>query len=586
LVAGYDDDDTVLNAAPAAMTVSTTAAAKARVARTTSGVTQQADDRFQPSAKFLAAKFNSRIDVKPSRRQAHGDEARVKDKADRATTELVLDPRTLLMLYKLLNKGALQEIHGCVSTGKEANVYWARAGPNLIGRVTHLTRAAAKAVADLALDDRESAVSAVLGDVNVDAGYELAVKIYKTSILVFKDRDRYVTGEFRFRTGYSKKNPRKMVRTWAEKEMRNLGRLHEAGIPCPRPLLLREHVLVMEFLGADGEAFPRLKDAAASLTDERVREVYAKLVRYMRTMYHRCHLVHADLSEYNVLYHRGTPFVIDVSQSVEHDHPNAFVFLRADCTNVTNFFLKRLKLSSVMTAQELFEFVVARPDVLGDCRPDDEEAALCRRIPPALRAKHDAEFAAARLADAEAARFNAAQVDRYLDDVQRRIASRPTEIPANDSAMTSLAGEPGDERQSLRTAAALLALEEHVFMQAHIPQRLDQVPHVERDTAALKQGAPLIYADITGLSAMKAKAEAPAEADDDDDDDDDQVSDSSSSGGDDEHSKVSDDRDANRARKRAVRDARRKKRAENKANGRTKKEKARVKKQIASNKKL
>lgn len=30
----------------------------------------------------------------------------------------------------------------------------------------------------------------------------LALKIYKTSILVFKDRDRYVTGEFRFRRGY------------------------------------------------------------------------------------------------------------------------------------------------------------------------------------------------------------------------------------------------------------------------------------------------------------------------------------------------------------------------------------------------
>lgn len=28
---------------------------------------------------------------------------------------------------------------------------------------------------------------------------DLAVKVYKTSILIFKDRDRYVTGEHRFR---------------------------------------------------------------------------------------------------------------------------------------------------------------------------------------------------------------------------------------------------------------------------------------------------------------------------------------------------------------------------------------------------
>ena len=55
-------------------------------------------------------------------------------------------------------------------------------------------------------------------------GKELAVKIYKTSILVFKDRERYVAGDFRFRHGFNKSNPRKMVAMWAEKERRNLGR--------------------------------------------------------------------------------------------------------------------------------------------------------------------------------------------------------------------------------------------------------------------------------------------------------------------------------------------------------------------------
>ena len=77
----------------------------------------------------------------------------------------------------------------------------------------------------------------------------VALKIYKTSILIFKDRDRYVNGEYRFRRGYSKRNPRKMVRLWAEKEMRNLKRLRAAGIPCPDPFEVRENVLVMSFLG-------------------------------------------------------------------------------------------------------------------------------------------------------------------------------------------------------------------------------------------------------------------------------------------------------------------------------------------------
>lgn len=34
-------------------------------------------------------------------------------------------------------------------------------------------------------------------------------------------------------------------------------------------------------------------------------------------------------------YHDGGVYVIDVSQSVEHDHPCALEFLRKDCTNVT-----------------------------------------------------------------------------------------------------------------------------------------------------------------------------------------------------------------------------------------------------------
>lgn len=43
-----------------------------------------------------------------------------------------------------------------------------------------------------------------------------------------------------------------MVAMWAEKEFRNLRRMHSVGVPCPKPLMLRSHVLVMEFLGYRG----------------------------------------------------------------------------------------------------------------------------------------------------------------------------------------------------------------------------------------------------------------------------------------------------------------------------------------------
>lgn len=78
----------------------------------------------------------------------------------------------------------------------------------------------------------------------------VAVKIYRTSILNFRSRQNYIVGEHRFRGGYaSSKNPRKMVRLWAEKELRNLRRLVQGGVRAPIVIEQRENVLVMEFLG-------------------------------------------------------------------------------------------------------------------------------------------------------------------------------------------------------------------------------------------------------------------------------------------------------------------------------------------------
>uniref|UniRef100_A0A8C0CTZ3 Serine/threonine-protein kinase RIO1 n=1 Tax=Balaenoptera musculus TaxID=9771 RepID=A0A8C0CTZ3_BALMU len=201
--------------------------------------------------------------------------------------------------------------------------------------------------------DRATVEQANVYHARTTNGESRAIKIYKTSILVFKDRDKYVSGEFRFRHGYCKGNPRKMVKTWAEKEMRNLIRLNTAEIPCPEPILLRSHVLVMGFIGKDDMPAPLLKNV--QLSESKARELYVQVIEYMRRMYQDARLVHADLSEFNMLYQGGGVCIIDVSQSVEHDHPHALEFLRKDCANVNDFFLKHGV--AVMTVRELFEFV-------------------------------------------------------------------------------------------------------------------------------------------------------------------------------------------------------------------------------------
>ncbi|KAK3117979.1 Serine/threonine-protein kinase rio1 [Teratosphaeriaceae sp. CCFEE 6253] len=287
------------------------------------------DDQIKSLSKHTGKLRLSNLEAGLGGKQHGGAE-----RSDRATTEQVLDPRTKMILLQLLNRDIISEMNGVLSTGKEANVYHAVSSPS------------------------ESSVEAAAKPLH------RAIKVYKTSILVFKDRDKYVSGEHRFKHGYNKSSNRAMVKVWAEKEFRNLRRLHAAGIPCPQPVYLKAHVLVMSFIGnSKGWPAPRLRDVEFTATDttsedgvvSRWRDVYITLLTYMRRMYQVCRLVHADLSEYNLLYHDGQLYVIDVSQSVEHDHPRSLEFLRMDIKNSSDFF--RRKGVDTLSERTVFGFV-------------------------------------------------------------------------------------------------------------------------------------------------------------------------------------------------------------------------------------
>jgi hypothetical protein len=115
---------------------------------------------------------------------------------DRATSEQCLDPRTRLILFRMLSNGFLELIDGCLSTGKEANVYYAKAGRSA-GWVTRF--AGGDCDGSVTSSSYSNVTFAPLLSPDVT---EYAIKIYKTSILVFKDRDKYVSGEHRWRKGY------------------------------------------------------------------------------------------------------------------------------------------------------------------------------------------------------------------------------------------------------------------------------------------------------------------------------------------------------------------------------------------------
>ncbi|KAG2392132.1 hypothetical protein C9374_012384 [Naegleria lovaniensis] len=275
---------------------------------------------------------------------------------DRATVEGVMDKKTRMMLYKFRNNGTLDSINGCCSTGKEANVYHATAGQPYEGNVIENIPGASMNTSTTSQGEEASPHTCSNNDDDDMMRTDLAIKIYKTSVLEFRDRDRYVTGDRRFKHGYCKSNPRKMVSVWAEKELRNLRRMDEVGIRVPKVIALKQHILIMEFIGKGGRCAPRLKEA--NIPNSKLKPLYLDIIKTMRTMYHKAKLIHADLSEYNILLYKGIPYYIDVSQSVEHDHPHALEFLRKDCENIKNFFERKgLGLNDILTTKELFDFV-------------------------------------------------------------------------------------------------------------------------------------------------------------------------------------------------------------------------------------
>lgn len=216
-----------------------------------------------------------------------------------ATSEMGIDEKTRLILYKLINTvGMLEEINGIISTGKESIVLHA---------------------------DSDSSFEDMLPK-------HCAIKVFKTTLNEFKTRDKYIESDYRFKDRFSKQNPRKIVHMWAEKEMHNMMRLQKIAVNCPQMICLKKHVLVMSFIGKDNKPAPKLKDVI--LSDKEWMSVYNEIVGIMCKMYNEGHMIHADLSEYNILWHDKKCWIIDVAQAVEPDHPNGLEFLLRDCRNI------------------------------------------------------------------------------------------------------------------------------------------------------------------------------------------------------------------------------------------------------------
>lgn len=225
-------------------------------------------------------------------------------------TDTVFDKSTLMTLYALIRKGAIDLLYGVIKTGKESNVY--------LGK-----------------------------DKNGD---NVAVKIHRIGTGDYRSMLDYIEGDLRFKG--IKKSKRSIVYIWVKKEFKNLKRAKDCGVRVPDPIAFKNNVLVMEFIGEYDIASPMLKNAR--LNDP--RKVFETIRLDMKKLYSDGNLVHGDLSEYNILMRNDVPVIIDISQGVIREHPRAEEFLKRDVSNVCRFFSKFFEVDE----KEVFEFIRRR----------------------------------------------------------------------------------------------------------------------------------------------------------------------------------------------------------------------------------
>ncbi|MFW9853216.1 MAG: RIO1 family regulatory kinase/ATPase, partial [Candidatus Thorarchaeota archaeon] len=73
-----------------------------------------------------------------------------------------------------------------------------------------------------------------------------------------------------------------------------------------------------------------------------------KIVEFAKILYQKFNLVHADLTEYNILYdiRKDSITIIDFPQAVPADHPESVNLLRRDFTHLLDFFGKKWSITT------------------------------------------------------------------------------------------------------------------------------------------------------------------------------------------------------------------------------------------------
>ena len=173
-------------------------------------------------------------------------------------------------------------------------------------------------------------------DALTPTGIQVAVKFHRLGRTSFKQTKR--------KRGYVTKYT--YTPTWhqqsimaAKKEHKALKILYPRGVAVPKPIAQNAHTLVMSMIeGAELYHYQELLNPQA---------VQKEVLANVRKAYWDAHIVHADLSPYNIILQPSEHIlIIDWPQYVTTEHPNIQQLLKRDLQNVLRYFQRKHELKT------------------------------------------------------------------------------------------------------------------------------------------------------------------------------------------------------------------------------------------------
>jgi RIO kinase 2 len=134
----------------------------------------------------------------------------------------------------------------------------------------------------------------------------------------------------------------------AEKEFQAMQLVYENGVSVPEPISQNRHVIAMGMI--EGAQLNKYKDIG------KPEKVLKEILRNIRKAYLKAHVIHADLSEYNIILKPdGHVLIIDWPQAVKTNHANAEELLERDIKNVLIFFSRKFNMK--LAVKEACDYV-------------------------------------------------------------------------------------------------------------------------------------------------------------------------------------------------------------------------------------